>query len=71
VLEVDGRQVRASLDGRVSASKKTRPMGEVQIRRDQAGMYSTVGSINGLPVNFLVDMLYMVLDPQISYFEDK
>jgi aspartyl protease family protein len=55
VLEIEGRQVRASLDGRVSASKKTRPMGEVQIRRDQAGMYSTVGSINGLPVNFLVD----------------
>ena len=22
-------------------------------------------------VNFLVDMLYMYLDPQISYFEDK
>jgi aspartyl protease family protein len=27
----------------------------VQIRRDRSGMYSTVGSINGLPVNFLVD----------------
>ena len=22
-------------------------------------------------VNFIVDMLYMYLDPQISYFEDK
>lgn len=55
VLEIDGRQIRTSLDGRVSASKKTRSRSEVQIRRDQTGMYSTVGSINGLPVNFLVD----------------
>ena len=55
VLEVDGRQIRASLDARVSASKKLRPTSEVQIRRDKTGMYSTVGSINGLPVNFLVD----------------
>lgn len=55
LLEVEGQQMRATLDGRVSASKKTRPRGVVQIRRDQAGMYSTVGSINGLPVTFLVD----------------
>jgi len=27
----------------------------VQVWRDTAGMYTTVGSINGLPVTFLVD----------------
>jgi aspartyl protease family protein len=55
LLEVEGQQIRASLDARISASKKARPMNEVQIRRDRTGMYSTVGSINGLPVTFLVD----------------
>jgi aspartyl protease family protein len=55
LLEIDGERLRARLDGRVSASKKTRTTSEVQIRRDRSGMYSTVGSINGLPVNFLVD----------------
>ena len=55
LLEVDGQQFHASLDSRVSASKKARLVSEVQIRRDRTGMYSTVGSINGLPVNFLVD----------------
>ena len=28
-------------------------------------------SVIFVAVNFLVDMLYMYLDPQISYFEDK
>jgi aspartyl protease family protein len=55
VLEIEGQQNRATLDGRVSARNKVRTGGEVQIRRDLAGMYSTVGSINGMPVNFLVD----------------
>lgn len=55
VLEVEGRQLRATLDGRVSASKKARQRQEVLIRRGKMGMFSTVGSINGLPVNFLVD----------------
>ena len=55
LLEVEGQKIRASLDSRVSASKKARTLSEVQIRRDRAGMYTTIGSINGLPVNFLVD----------------
>ena len=55
VLEVEGQQIRASLDSRVSASKKARTVSEVQIRRDRSGMYTTIGSINGLPVNFRVD----------------
>jgi aspartyl protease family protein len=55
LLEVEGQQIRASLDSRVSASKKERTVSEVRIQRDRSGMYFTVGSINGLPVNFLVD----------------
>ena len=55
VLEVDGRRITAVLDGRVSARKRSATSREVRIRRNTAGMYSTVGSINGLPVSFLVD----------------
>ncbi|MGD2137315.1 MAG: TIGR02281 family clan AA aspartic protease [Gammaproteobacteria bacterium] len=55
VLEVDGRRISAALDNRVSARKRRSPDRAVQIRRNSSGMYTTVGSINGLPVTFLVD----------------
>ena len=55
LLLIDGREVTARLDGRVSARKSTPEINEVQVWRDTAGMYTTVGSINGLPVTFLVD----------------
>ena len=55
VLLIDGQEVTARLDGRVSARKRTPEVKEVQVWRDTAGMYTTVGSINGLPVSFLVD----------------
>ncbi|NNG12851.1 MAG: TIGR02281 family clan AA aspartic protease [Halobacteria archaeon] len=55
VLVVDGMEFKGTLDGRVSARKKTPSVQEVQIRRNSMSMYSTVGSINGLPVSFLVD----------------
>lgn len=55
VLEVDGERLQAKLDGRVSARKRTPTVKEVQVWRDTTGMYTTVGSINGLPVPFLVD----------------
>jgi aspartyl protease family protein len=55
VLLIDGQEVTARLDGRVSARKRTPAVNEVQVWRDTAGMYTTVGSINGLPVSFLVD----------------
>ncbi|MDH3525983.1 MAG: TIGR02281 family clan AA aspartic protease [Gammaproteobacteria bacterium] len=55
VLVVDGVEVRGTLDGRVSARKKSPSAQEVQIRRNNMSMYSTVGSINGLPVSFIVD----------------
>lgn len=55
VLEVDGREIRGTLDGRVSARNRTPAAQTVQIMRNNAGMYTTVGSINGLPVTLLVD----------------
>ena len=55
VLLIDGQETTARLDGRVSARKRTPEVKEVQVWRDTAGMYTTVGSINGLPVSFLVD----------------
>ena len=55
VLEVDGKEIRGTLDGRVSARSKAPESRAVQIMRNNHGMYTTVGSINGLPVAFLVD----------------
>ncbi len=55
LLEIDGREVEARLDGRVTARKRTAEVQEVQVWRNGAGMYTTVGSINGLTVTFLVD----------------
>jgi len=55
LLEIDGREVEARLDGRVTARKRTAGVQEFQIWRNSAGMYTTVGSINGLTVSFLVD----------------
>ena len=55
VLEVNGREIRGTLDGRVSTRMKTPQSQNVLIRRDTTGMYTTVGSINGLPVSFIVD----------------
>ena len=55
VLLIDGEEVTARLDGRVSARKRTATVKEVQVWRDTTGMYTTVGSIDGLPVPFLID----------------
>ncbi|MGB5425248.1 MAG: TIGR02281 family clan AA aspartic protease [Gammaproteobacteria bacterium] len=55
ILLIDGEQVSARLDGRVSAVKRPATADEVQVWRNTTGMYTTVGSINGLPVSFLVD----------------
>ncbi len=60
-LLIDGQEIYTHLDGRVSARKRSAVAGkpeagnEVQVWRDTSGMYTTVGSINGLPVPFLVD----------------
>jgi aspartyl protease family protein len=55
VLEVGGKEIRGTLDGRVSARNRSPASQAVQIMRNNAGMYTTVGSINGLPVTLLVD----------------
>jgi aspartyl protease family protein len=55
ILLIEGEEVTARLDGRVSASKNAIADEEVQVWRNSTGMYTTVGSINGLPVSFLVD----------------
>ncbi|MEZ5543172.1 MAG: TIGR02281 family clan AA aspartic protease [Pseudomonadota bacterium] len=55
VLEIDGQRLEARLDGRVSARRRDPQVQEFQVWRNSSGMYTTVGSINGLPVPFLVD----------------
>jgi aspartyl protease family protein len=55
LLEIDGQTIEARLDGRVTARTRTAPVSEVQVWRNPQGMYTTVGSINGLPVSFMVD----------------
>jgi aspartyl protease family protein len=55
VLGIGGKRVVARLDGRVSARQREAPASEVLISRNTQGMFTTVGSINGLPVSFLVD----------------
>ena len=55
LFEIDGKEVVARLDGRVTARKRTAQTRDFQISRDMAGMYTTVGSINGRTVSFLVD----------------
>lgn len=55
VLEVEGRQRRIALGSRIRSSYQQTAREEVQIFRDPTGMFTTAGSINGLPVSFLVD----------------
>lgn len=55
VLDVDGQQRRIALGSKIRSSYQQAAREEVQVFRDGAGMFSTIGSINGMPVNFLVD----------------
>ena len=56
VFEYLGRQLERQLDGRVRAvGRSSKGPDDVRIFRDTRGMFKTVGSINGLPVKFLVD----------------
>ena len=56
-VEIDGqaRQLRLGDSHVVTAPYKPRQTTSVSIPRGASGMYTTVGSINGLPVAFLVD----------------
>ncbi len=56
VFEYRGETLRRRLDGRVHTALASPKAGEdVLIFRDTWGMFHTVGSINGMPVKFLVD----------------
>lgn len=66
VLRIEADLVEVSIDGKrrelrlgdshtVTSPYKERKSVEATVFRDKRGMYSTIGSINGLPVNFLVD----------------
>lgn len=55
VLDVEGEQRRIALGSKIRSSYQQSAREEVQIFRDTGGMFTTVGSINGMPVNFLVD----------------
>ena len=55
MLRIDGQDRFYRLGARVRARNSVPQKEEFQIWRDQTGMFRTVGSINGLPVDFLVD----------------
>ena len=55
VLDVNGKQDKYILGNRVRASYSKAEKKKVIIYSDARGMYKTVGSINGYPVDFLVD----------------
>ena len=55
VLEVEGERITARLDGRVTRRSRPAARKEVQVFRNERGLYTTVGAINGLTVPFLVD----------------
>ena len=54
-LDIGGKMVKATLDGRVSARKRMAGEEALHISRNSRGMYTTPGSINGLTVSFLID----------------
>lgn len=55
ILDIEGERSKYNLGNRVSASYHKTIKKKVQIYRDASNMYRTVGSINGYPVDFLVD----------------
>lgn len=56
VFDYRGERLERRLDNRTRApAANALPAEEVQVYRDRRGMFRTVGSINGLPVSFLVD----------------
>jgi aspartyl protease family protein len=56
VLEIDGEQKSYKLGTHIGTTYAKPAAGPaVQVWPDAGGMYSVVGSINGYPVNFLVD----------------
>lgn len=54
-VEVDGRVINVPFGGRAGGAMQSASTATVRIARDSNGMYVTSGSINGKPVEFLVD----------------
>jgi aspartyl protease family protein len=55
VIEVDGKRDTYTLGGHITTQFRQPESLTAKVWRDQAGAYSTVGTINGLTVKFLVD----------------
>ncbi|MBT2969476.1 MAG: aspartyl protease [gamma proteobacterium symbiont of Ctena orbiculata] len=55
VLEVDGEQRSYPLGGHITTRFSKPELVTAKVWRNQAGAYTTVGTINGRTVNFLVD----------------
>lgn len=57
IVNIDGKrqQLRLGDNNIVAAPYKERKSATITVTPDNRGMYSTTGSINGLPVSFLVD----------------
>lgn len=55
VLEFQGAQKTYLLGSHIGTSFKRDQQPSVHVYRNERGMFTTIGSINGIPVNFLVD----------------
>ncbi|MCU7932289.1 MAG: retroviral-like aspartic protease family protein [Candidatus Thiodiazotropha sp. (ex Codakia rugifera)] len=55
VIELDGERQTYPLGGHITTRFSKPEQLTAKVWRDQAGAYTTVGTINGLTVNFLVD----------------
>jgi aspartyl protease family protein len=55
VIEVDGKRDKYKLGGHISSQFKKPELLTAKVWRDATGAYSTVGTINGFTVHFLVD----------------
>lgn len=55
VLEFEGETRHYALGSKLRVGYRQAVAEQVQIFRDARGMFTTVGSINGIPVDFLVD----------------
>ncbi|MES9854129.1 MAG: retropepsin-like aspartic protease [Candidatus Thiodiazotropha sp. L084R] len=55
VIEVNGKRDKYFLGGHITTQFKQPELQSAKVWRDQAGAYTTVGTINGLTVKFLVD----------------
>jgi aspartyl protease family protein len=55
VLEIDGRRQAVGLSRSIGGQYSAPQARTVHINRDPRGMYTTTGSVNGVPMKFMVD----------------